>query len=53
MVAVDDDRKPAPVTPLRPFFAPEEKRRFEQAQGGRALRQELQQRSQRMRLLPH
>jgi acyl-CoA hydrolase len=52
MVAVDDDRKPAPVTPLRPF-TPEEKRRFEQAQVGRALCQALEQRSQGMRLLPH
>jgi acyl-CoA hydrolase len=48
MVAVDDDRKPAPVPPLRPF-TPEEKRRFEQAKVRRALRQELEQRYQTMR----
>jgi acyl-CoA hydrolase len=51
MVAVDDDRKPAPVPPLRPF-TPDEKRRFEQAKVRRALRQELEQRYQGMRLLP-
>jgi acyl-CoA hydrolase len=48
MVAVDEDRKPAPVPPLRPF-TPEEKRRFEQAKVRRALRQELEQRYQTMR----
>jgi acyl-CoA hydrolase len=48
MVAVDDDRKPAPVPPLRPF-TPEEKRRFEQAKVRRTLRQELEQRYQTMR----
>jgi acyl-CoA hydrolase len=49
MVAVDEDRKPAPVPPLRPL-SPEEKRRFEQAQVRRALRQELEQRYHGMRL---
>jgi acyl-CoA hydrolase len=48
MVAVDDDRKPAPVPPLRPF-TPEEKRRFEHAKVRRTLRQELEQRYQTMR----
>jgi acyl-CoA hydrolase len=51
MVAVDEDRKPAPVPPLRPF-TPEEKRRFEQAKVRRALRQELEQRYQNMRETP-
>ncbi|WP_066343293.1 acyl-CoA thioesterase [Azohydromonas lata] len=51
MVAVDANRKPAPVPPLRPF-TPDEKRRFEQAQVRRHLRQELEQRYQGMRLLP-
>jgi acyl-CoA hydrolase len=37
MVAVDDDRKPAPVPPPR-SFTPEEKRRFEQAKVRRQLR---------------
>jgi uncharacterized protein (TIGR00369 family) len=43
MVAVDDDRKPAPVPPLRPF-TPDEKRRFEAAKIRKQLRQELEQR---------
>lgn len=43
MVAVDDDRKPVPVPPLRPF-TPEEKRRFEEAKVRKALRQEMAQR---------
>jgi hypothetical protein len=46
------DCKPAPVPPLR-LFTPDEKRRFEQAQVHRALRHELEKRSQGMRLLPH
>jgi acyl-CoA hydrolase len=43
MVAVDDDRKPVPVAPLRPF-TPDEKRRFEAAVLRKQLRQELKQR---------
>ncbi len=43
MVAVDDERKPVPVPPLRPF-TPEEKRRCEAARLRKQLRQELEQR---------
>jgi acyl-CoA hydrolase len=43
MVAVDDDRKPVPVPPLRPF-TPDEKRRHAAAQARKQLRQELEQR---------
>lgn len=44
MVAVDDDRKPVPVTPLRPF-TPEEKRRHAAAIIRRQLRDEFDQRA--------
>ena len=40
MVAVDDQRKPAPVPQLRPF-TPDEKRRCEAAKLRKALRQEF------------
>jgi acyl-CoA hydrolase len=43
MVAVDDERKPVAVPPLRPF-TPDEKRRFEAAKVRKALRQEFAQR---------
>ena len=43
MVAVDDDRKPVPVPPLRPFSL-EEKRRCEAAKLRKALRQEMAER---------
>ena len=43
MVAVDDERKPVAVPPLRPF-SPDEKRRFEAAKLRRELRQEFEQR---------
>ena len=43
MVAVDDDRKPAAVPPLRPF-SPDEKRRFEAAKLRKALRAEMKSR---------
>jgi acyl-CoA hydrolase len=48
MVAVDDDRKPVPVPPLRPF-TPEEKRRCEAAKLRKQLRQELEQRYNQIR----
>ena len=48
MVAVDDDRKPVPVAPLRPF-TPDERRRYEQAKVRRQLRQELEGRYKEMR----
>jgi acyl-CoA hydrolase len=48
MVAVDSDRKPVPVPPLQPAM-PDEKRRFEQAQVRRQLRQELERRYQDVR----
>ena len=44
MVAVDDDRKPVPVTPLRPF-SPAEKRRHAAAIVRKELRQEFAQRA--------
>ncbi len=43
MVAVDDNRKPAPVPPLLPA-TPDEKRRFEQAVLRKNLRNELRSR---------
>jgi len=43
MVAVDDDRKPVPVPPLRPF-SPEEKRRCEAGKLRKALRKEMAER---------
>ena len=49
MVAVDDERRPAPVPPLSPS-TPDETRRFEQAKVRRALRQELEQRYHGMRV---
>ena len=48
MVAVDDERKPAPVPPLRPFTA-DERRRFEAAKVRKQLRQEMEQRLQATR----
>ena len=44
MVAVDDQRKPAPVPPLRPF-TPDEKRRCEAARLRKALRREFERRA--------
>lgn len=43
MVAVDDERKPQAVPPLRPF-SPEEKRRFAAAETRRAMRREMEKR---------
>lgn len=43
MVAVDEDRRPVSVPPLRPF-SPDEKRRYEAAIARKQLRQELEQR---------
>jgi acyl-CoA hydrolase len=48
MVAVDDQRKPAPVPPLHPQNS-EEKRRYEQAQQRRQIRQELERRYQEIK----
>lgn len=48
MVAVDDDRKPVTVPPLRPF-SPDEKRRFEAAKLRKALRVEMKTRFEAMR----
>ena len=48
MVAVDDERKPAPVAPLRPF-TPDERRRYEAAKVRKQLRQEMEQRLQATR----
>ncbi|MBL0419870.1 acyl-CoA thioesterase [Ramlibacter sp. AW1] len=43
MVAVDDDRKPVPVPPLRPF-TPDEKRRWQAAITRKSLREEMRRR---------
>jgi acyl-CoA hydrolase len=48
MVAVDEQRKPVPVPPLRPF-SPDEKRRFEAAKLRKQLRIEMQERFQSQR----
>jgi acyl-CoA hydrolase len=48
MVAVDDERKPVPVPPLRPF-TPEEKRRHAAAQVRKQLRQEFGKRFEELR----
>ena len=52
MVAVDDERKPVPVPPLRPF-TPEEKRRFAAAQVRKQLRQEFGKRFEDLRGAAH
>ena len=44
MVAVDDERKPAPVPPLRPF-SPDERRRHAAAVARKQLHRELEQRA--------
>ena len=51
MVAVDDERKPAAVPPLRPF-TPDEKRRHAAAEVRKQLRQELTQRYDTLRATP-
>ena len=51
MVAVDDERKPAGVPPLRPF-TPDEKRRHAAAEVRKQLRQELTQRYDTLRATP-
>ena len=48
MVAVDDERKPAPVPPLRPF-SPDEQRRWAAAVARKELRREMEARSQEVR----
>lgn len=45
MVAVDDDRKPAPIAPLRPF-SPDEKRRHVAAIVRKELRREFERRAE-------
>ena len=47
MVAVDDDRKPAPVPPLRPF-SPDDKRRFEAGKLPKAVRADMKTRFEAM-----
>ena len=49
MVAVDDERKPVPVPPLRPF-TPDEQRRHAAAKVRRQLRVEFGQRFEELRL---
>jgi acyl-CoA hydrolase len=51
MVAVDDERKPAPVPPLRPT-TPEEARRHAAALVRKQLRQEFDQRFEALRNTP-
>jgi len=51
MVAVDDDRKPVAIAPLRPF-TPDEKRRFAAAKIRKQIRQEMEQRQLDLRLVP-
>ena len=51
MVAVDDNHKPAPVAPLRPF-TPDEKRRHQAAVVRKQLRQELEARFEAISLPP-
>lgn len=46
MVAVDESRKPVPVTPLRPF-TPDEKRRYAEALERKELRREMEKRARR------
>lgn len=48
MVAVDNDRNPVPVPPLR-AFTPDEKRRYDAAKLRKALRSEMTERFQAMR----
>lgn len=48
MVAVNDELKPVPVPPLRPF-TPDEKRRWEAAKLRKALRHEMEQRFEELR----
>jgi acyl-CoA hydrolase len=48
MVAVDDDRKPVPVPPLRPF-TPDERRRHAAAEVRKQLRQEFGKRFEALR----
>jgi len=51
MVAVDDERKPVAIAPLRPF-TPDEKRRFAAAKIRKQIRQEMEQRQLDLRLAP-
>jgi acyl-CoA hydrolase len=48
MVAVDDERKPVAVPPLRPF-TPDERRRHAAAEARRELRREMEQRAKALR----
>jgi len=48
MVAVDDDRKPVAVPPLRPF-SPEERRRYAEAETRKQLRHEFQEKARAIR----
>lgn len=49
MVAVDDDRKPIPVTPLRPF-SPDERRRHAAAAARKELRREFERQASQLAL---
>ncbi|WP_066256410.1 acyl-CoA thioesterase [Hydrogenophaga flava] len=52
MVAVDEDRKPTAVPPLRPF-TPDERRRHEGAELRKAMRREMEQRFAAIRSQEH
>jgi acyl-CoA hydrolase len=49
MVAVDDERRPAPVPPLAPA-TPDERRRHAAAEVRRAVRREMEQRFEALRV---
>lgn len=51
MVAVDDERKPVPVMPLRPF-SPDERRRHAAAAARKELRREFERQASRLALHP-
>ncbi len=51
MVAVDDERKPAPVPPLRPF-TPDERRRHAAAEVRREMRREMEARAAQYKTAP-
>jgi acyl-CoA hydrolase len=48
MVAVDDERKPAPVPPLRPF-TPDERRRHAAAEVRKEMRREMEARASQLK----
>jgi acyl-CoA hydrolase len=51
MVAVDDERKPVPVAPLRPF-TPDERRRHAAAEVRKDMRREMEARAAQLKVAP-